>query len=140
MRERGGRPFLLFLGDVLMGDADLRRLQGVSAEFAIMVGARAAQGRGWGTRFSVMVHALAFGVLGRRTVHLSIVPHNVGGRRCYEKVGYVEDAGPGARACCDLPTDVGMSLTRERFLELHGAAAASVRVETVPSLAEKGTV
>src|SRR5215471_8891809 len=67
LRAEGGRPFLLQLGAgadaTLMGDADLRNIDAPTGEFAIMIGAQAAQGRGFGTRFAVMVHAFAFQVL-----------------------------------------------------------------------------
>src|SRR5262249_11050687 len=60
-RARGDRAFLLYAGDVLVGDADLRRIGGGRAEFAFLVAV--GPGRGLGTRFGVMLAAFAFRVL-----------------------------------------------------------------------------
>src|SRR5438552_4659537 len=73
LRATGGRPFLLFTGDRLVGDGDLRHLDTAgdaqakgdrstekSGEIAVLVGDRALQGRGLGTRFAIMLHAYAF--------------------------------------------------------------------------------
>jgi hypothetical protein len=46
MREEGGRPFLLFERETLLGDSDLRCIESGSAEIAILIGARARQARG----------------------------------------------------------------------------------------------
>jgi hypothetical protein len=64
LRLGGGHPFLLQQDGTLMGDADLRHIDGRAAEFAIMIGARSAQGKGLGLRFALMVHALAYDTLG----------------------------------------------------------------------------
>ena len=71
LRIEGGRPFLLYMDGVLMGDADFRNIAGVRGEFAIMIGGRASQGRGLGTRFALMLHAFGYDVLGPRAdLHL----------------------------------------------------------------------
>jgi RimJ/RimL family protein N-acetyltransferase len=128
----GDRQFLLFADGALAGDADFRHVAEREAEFAIMIGARATQGKGLGTRFSVMLHAFAFRVLGLEVVYLAIVPANVAGRRCYEKVGYVEDPSCPASRYAEEPTDVTMSLTRAAFEELHGAALDAIAIEPLP--------
>jgi len=132
MREEGARPFLLFFQGALAGDADLRHIAPTEAEFAIMIGARAQQGAGLGTRFTTMIHAFAFRVLNLDVVYLSIVPDNVAGRRCYEKVGYVEDGSCPARRYTEADTDVAMSLPRATFEERQAAALAEIRIETIP--------
>lgn len=129
MSAEGGRSFLLFRNDALAGDADFRHIAATEAEFAIMIGARQQQGLGLGTRFSTMMHAFAFQVLGLEVAYLSIVPENVAGRRCYEKVGYVEDASCPARRYTEADTDVAMSLTRAAFESTQKEALAQIRVE-----------
>jgi len=120
--DEGGHPFLLFRNAELVGDADLRAVEAPErAEFAIMLGERSQQGLGLGTAFSVMVHAYAFGGLNLRRVYLSIVAHNHGARRCYEKVGYVEDSSAEARAYAEDPSDVAMRLDRSVFEARHAA-------------------
>lgn len=126
---RGDRPFLLFRDGELVGDADFRHVAAREAEFAIMVGPRGTQGRGIGTLFSVMLHAFAFRVLGLDVVYLSIVPENHAGRRCYEKVGYEEDASCPASRYAEDVGDVTMSLPRARFEERQAAALAAITVD-----------
>jgi RimJ/RimL family protein N-acetyltransferase len=115
----GGRPFLLFEGEALAGDADLRRIEGGRAELAILVAARAAQGRGLGTRFGIMLHGFAFRALGLDRVYVTIVPANAASRRLFEKLGYQPDTSPAARAYADEDTDVSMSLARVDFERAH---------------------
>lgn len=129
----GGRPFLLFQDGALAGDADFRGLapgpEGPTAEFAIMVAARAAQGRGLGTRFATMLHALAFAPpprgLGLGRVYVGIVPQNIASRRLFEKLGYRPDHGPTARAYVDEDDDLSLSLAAGDLR----AATAGVVVE-----------
>jgi RimJ/RimL family protein N-acetyltransferase len=125
----GGRPFLLYRDGALVGDGDFRHVGKTEAEFAIMIGPRTAQGLGLGTRFSVMMHAFAFRVLALDVVYLSIVPDNVAGRRCYEKVGYEQDGSCPASRYADHVDDVTMSLPRARFEALHAAALAQISIE-----------
>jgi|SRR5580692_2823123 RimJ/RimL family protein N-acetyltransferase len=115
LRAEGGRPFLLFEDDLLMGDCDLRNIEAGQAEFAILVGARARQGQGKGTLFSVMVHALAFGRLALRTVYASVRPENVGSLRMLQKVGYAVDASPEARRYAEADDDVCLSVSADAF-------------------------
>jgi RimJ/RimL family protein N-acetyltransferase len=62
--ERNDQPFLLFADDALVGDADFRQITGMRGEFAVMIGEWSMQGKGLGTRFSIMMHAFAFRTLG----------------------------------------------------------------------------
>lgn len=119
MREAGARPFLLFRDGALAGDADLRHIGGGRAELAILVAARAAQGRGLGTRFALMLHAVAFRALDLQRVYVSIVPGNVASRRLFEKLGYHQDDSPEARAYADDATDVSLSIARSDFERAH---------------------
>jgi RimJ/RimL family protein N-acetyltransferase len=124
----GGRAFLLERDGVLIGDADLRHVEGRHAEIAILVGDRAVQGRGLGTRFGVMVHAFAFHALRLERLYASIIPANAPSLRLFEKLGYDRDETPAARRYIDETDDVTLSLAPERFEALHGALAAQVWV------------
>ncbi len=46
---------------------------------------------------------------------MSILPENIASRRLFERLGYVLDDSPAARAIADEPTDITMSLERARF-------------------------
>jgi len=130
MRTAGAHPFLLEREGRLAGDADLRHVAGPAADFAILVGERAAQGRGLGTRFALLVHVVAFQGLGLERVYSSVIPANRPSLRMLEKIGYLPDDGPEARARAEEPTDVTLSIDRARFEALHAAtleAATLVR-------------
>lgn len=130
VRGEGGRPFLLFRDDQLVGDADLRGIVGGDggAEFAFMIATPGEQGKGLGTRFALMVHAFAFGNLGLDRVVASIVPDNAASRRVFEKLGYAVDASPTARRFADHPDDLTMTIDRETFARANAAALAHVRI------------
>lgn len=128
-RADAGLVFLLFVDGALCGDADLRNVRRHSAEFAIMVGAPEQQGRGLGTAFTAMIHVHALRDLKLPQVWLSIVPDNVGARRCYEKCGYVVDHGPGASDVMEEPTDVPMRLTAADLQRCQPAAWTQVVVQ-----------
>jgi RimJ/RimL family protein N-acetyltransferase len=126
--QDGAHPFLLAQEERLIGDGDLRHVDDRFAEAAIMVGERAVQGRGLGTRFGVMVHALAFRAFGLERVYATIIPANRASLRLFAKLGYVLDDSPQARGYIDADDDVSLSLDRARFEELHGAAADRIRL------------
>jgi RimJ/RimL family protein N-acetyltransferase len=125
--EGGGRGFLLYRDGALAGDGDLRGVEGGAAEFAFLIADPAAQGRGLGTRFAIMIHALAFGPLALERIYASVIPANAGSRRVFEKLGYAVDDGAAARAYGD-DGDVVLSIDRAAFARAHGAAAAGVRI------------
>jgi RimJ/RimL family protein N-acetyltransferase len=134
LSSEGARPFLLYwtppdapAESLLVGDADLRRLRPPTAEAAILIGERRAQGRGLGTRFGVMLHAFAFAVLKLQTLYASIIPDNAPSLRLFEKLGYERDVRPAARRYADEDSDVTLSVTAARFEGAHGALAAAVR-------------
>ena len=93
-----------------MGDADFRNIEDGSGEFAIMIGGRASQGRGLGTRFGLMLHAFGFGTLGLERIYISVIPANAASRRLFEKLGYQIDDSPEAREFIDEESDIIMSL------------------------------
>jgi RimJ/RimL family protein N-acetyltransferase len=123
----GAHPFLLFVGDALAGDADLRRIRDGAAEFAFLVAAPSAQGKGLGTRFAVMVHAFAFQRLGLERIYASVVPANVASRRVFEKLGHAVDTSEAARTFADEEEDLVTAIDRGTFERLHGLALAELR-------------
>jgi RimJ/RimL family protein N-acetyltransferase len=127
LRADAGRPFLLYMDGVLMGDADFRNVEDGTAEFAIMIGGRASQGRGLGTRFSLMLHAFGFGTLGLEQIYISVIPANVASRRLFEKLGYQIDDSPGAREFIDEESDLTMSLARSAFEPTYTAERVAIR-------------
>jgi len=124
----GMRAFLLFDSGALVGDADLRGVRGGTAEFAFMIAAPAAQGKGLGTRFARMIHAFGFRTLGLDRIYASVVPHNVASRRVFEKLGYVVDASPAAREYADEPDDVVLALDRATFEATASDLVAELRI------------
>jgi RimJ/RimL family protein N-acetyltransferase len=128
LAEAGGRSFLLYRDGALAGDGDLRGIEGGAAEFAFLIADPAAQGRGLGTRFAIMIHALAFGPLALERIYASVIPANTGSRRVFEKLGYTVDEREAARAYGD-DGDVVLSIDRATFERAHGAAAAEVRIQ-----------
>ncbi|HVV51281.1 MAG TPA: GNAT family N-acetyltransferase [Polyangia bacterium] len=135
LRAEGGRPFLLYRDGVLMGDADFRNIVGDRGEFAIMIGARSAQGRGLGTRFARMLHAFGFGTLGLGRIYVSVIPANTASRRLFERLGYRIDDSPEARALIDEPSDVTLSLPRAAFDEARTDDQAAIRAFERPASA-----
>jgi len=128
MWAAGDRPFLLYVGESLVGDCDLRHVEDDRAEFAILVGPRATQAKGLGTRFSKMVHLLAFGPLRMSRVYAAVRPENAGSLRMFEKLGYEVDQTPEARRYAEAPDDVCVSIGAETFRRLHEATAAVVEI------------
>jgi RimJ/RimL family protein N-acetyltransferase len=115
MRAEGGHPFLLFVDGVLMGDSDLRHVEGKTAEFAILVGPRGRQAKGLGTRFTLMVSAVAFERLGLDRLYASVRPENAGSLRMLGKVGFTLDTSPEARRFAEEEDDVCVSLDARTF-------------------------
>lgn len=120
--------FLIEAEGRLLGDADLRHIEPArgTAEYAVMIGEPAAQGRGWGTQVSIMAAGLAFRELGLRRLYLSVGPANAAGRRCYEKVGYRLDPSAAAAARRDQPDDLVMSITPRALAIAHGGRLAAM--------------
>ena len=118
----GARPFILLRDGVLAGDGDLRQIANGSAEFAFLIADPAAQGRGLGTRFAMMIHAFAFAHLGLAEVYASVIPANTASRRVFEKLGYLPDTRPVD------PGDVALAVTRAAFEARHAPALAEIRI------------
>ncbi len=109
--------FLLYADGALAGDADLRD----GGEFAFLIAAPSAQGKGLGTRFATMIHAHAFLDLGYTKLFAAFIPSNTGSRRVFEKLGYGVDTGSYGDE-----GDVVMSIERDTFLARHAAAIAEI--------------
>jgi RimJ/RimL family protein N-acetyltransferase len=127
MRKAGGRPFLLYRDGLWMGDADFRGIEDGRAEFAIMIGPRAGQGKGVGTAFGVMLHALAFQVWRLERVYVTILPANIPSQRLFARLGYRIDESATARSYADNDGDVSMSCDEAAFLAAHQAAVSELR-------------
>ena len=119
LRAAGDRPFLLEQDGALMGDADFRNVNGAEAEFAILIGRRAQQSRGLGTRYAAMMHVAALGVLGFDRIYATIIPTNIASRRMLDKLGYQVDQSPRAASFADAEDDVAMSIDRVQFERVH---------------------
>jgi RimJ/RimL family protein N-acetyltransferase len=126
MWSDGGRPFLMSVDGTVVGDCDFRNIDTDDAEFAILVGPRASQSRGLGTRFATMALAVAFGPLGLRRVYASIRPENFGSLRMFAKVGYVVDGSASARRFAEDTDDVCVSISADRFATEHAADLAAI--------------
>ena len=128
MAAEGARQFLLFVGGKLVGDADLRGVHDGTAEFAFMIAARDLQGKGLGTKFALMVTAFGFARLGLRRLYASLVPHNAGSRRVFEKLGFTVDDSAEAQSYADEPGDLVMGIDRDAFERANAAALAQVAI------------
>jgi RimJ/RimL family protein N-acetyltransferase len=115
MADEGAHQFLLYVDNVLAGDADLRGIADGAAEFAFMIGAPAAQGKGLGTKFATMIYAFAFEQLHLARVYASVIPANIASKRVFEKLGCVVDDSPAARAFADEPDDIVMAIDHATF-------------------------
>ncbi|HZL18541.1 MAG TPA: GNAT family protein [Polyangia bacterium] len=131
-RAQGGRPFLLRLSgagaSALVGDGDLRNIRGRAAEVAILIGDRAVQGRGLGTRCVTMLHAFAFEVLGLERLYISVLSTNPVSRRLFEKLGHQIDDSPAARKLIDDEGDLTLSVARAEFERRAAASLVHIRV------------
>jgi len=127
LRIEGGRPFLFYMDGALMGDADFRNIGEGAGEFAIMIGGRASQGRGLGTRFGLMLHLFGYDVLGLERIYISVIPANAASRRLFEKLGYRIDDSPEARAFIDEESDLTMSLARSAFDRTRAGDPTAIR-------------
>lgn len=135
MRAAGDRPFLLEQDGELMGDADFRHVDGVEAEFAILIGPRGQQSRGLGTRYAAMMHVAAFRVLGLERIYGAVIPANIASRRMLEKLGYQVDQSQHAASFAEADDDIVMSINRVQFERAHvDLLAQAVITARAPSL------
>jgi RimJ/RimL family protein N-acetyltransferase len=128
MAGEGARQFFLHDHETFVGDADFRNFDRGEGEFAILIAARQEQGKGFGTRFARLLHALAFRALGLERVYVTILPQNVASQRLFRRLGYELDATPAARARVDHELDLSMSITRDAFARTDPDAMRDVRI------------
>lgn len=124
LHARGARPFLLFDSGVFAGDGDLRGIANGTAEFAFLIASPDAQGKGLGTRFATMVHALAF-QQGIDKVYATVVPDNTASKRVFEKLGYTVDTTEAAALYGD-EGDIVLSIDRATFLERNPTTGIAI--------------
>ncbi len=132
LRATGEHPFLLERDGELMGDADFRKCEGAEAEFAIMIGQRAQQSRGLGTRYAAMMHVAALRVFKFERVYATIIPTNVASRRMLEKLGYEVDQSQRAASFADAIDDIAMSLDLVQFEREHADLLSEVVITARP--------
>ena len=130
--EEDARAFLLYVDGQLAGDADLRGIVGGTAEFAFLIAAKSAQGKGLGTRFARALTAFGFRDLGLQHVYASVVPANVASARVFSKLGFVVDESKAARGYADEPADITFSIDRATFEAKNAALLADMRIERIP--------
>lgn len=125
--DQGAHPFLLYCDGVLAGDGDVRGIGDRAAEFAFLIAAPGAQGKGLGTRFATMIHVFAFAHLPIDVMYASIIPANAASRRVFQKLGYDVDVSLRAQEFADAG-DVTMSIDRATFERMHAPAMAQIRI------------
>ena len=117
-------PFVLLADGELAGDGDLRGITGGAGEFAFLIAAPSAQGKGLGTRFAIMVHAFAFGTLALDRLFASVIPANTASLRVFEKLGYAvaHDASRGDVG------DIVLAIDRAIFEDRHADVLSKIRI------------
>ena len=125
-----GRPFLLFDGGALAGDGDLRGINPKvgAAELSFLIGSPAAQGKGLGTRFALLLTTFGFRVLGLSTIFASVVPQNVASLRVFEKLGFWLDDSVLGRSFAEEPSDRVLAIDRAAFDRLHSDTIAAIMI------------
>jgi hypothetical protein len=117
-----------------VGDGDLRGFAaneaGPEAEYALLIGDHGTKARGYGTRLSTLVLHLAFGPLGLSRLFASVVPHNKGSLRLFEKLGFVVDESPAGRRYAEKESDVCLRIDAAEFRR----RCATGEVRTVASV------
>jgi RimJ/RimL family protein N-acetyltransferase len=128
----GAAPFLLTCDDTVVGDADLRHIVDGTAEAALMIGDRARQRQGLGTRFGILLHAFAFQCLRLLRTYAAIIPDNAASLRLFARLGYRIDNTDAARACADDATDVTLALDGPTFLHTHSRQLSEIDIQERP--------
>lgn len=131
LRRCGGRGFLASCDGVLVGDADLRRIDGGAAEFALMIGPASRKGQGLGRALAVMVHVFAFRELGLDRVYVPPRRDNLRVHALNAFLGYERDESAVARAFADGPDCETHSLSAAKFRAMHEDAWRDVVSERV---------
>lgn len=122
----GGRGFFAFVDGRLVGDADLRGIEGGIGEFAIMIGETRDKGRGIGKTIARMVHVFAFRELGLERLYVPPRRDNAPVHALNAFLGYERDDSETARAFADSPHCDTYSLGAAAFRARHPDAWAGV--------------
>ena len=123
-----GRAFMLFNGDDLVGDGDLRGITDGAAELAFLIVDPRAQGKGLGTKLALMLTTFGFRVLDLDVIFGSVVPSNTASKRVFEKLGFWVDDSPRARSFAEVPDDLVFALDRAAFDRLHRDTVAGILI------------
>lgn len=121
-----GHAFMLFNGDRLVGDGDLRGITDGAAEVALLIADPSAQGKGLGTKLVLLLTTFGFRVLDLDTIFASVAPQNTASKRVFEKLGFWLDASPRARSFAETPDDLVFALDRAAFDCLHSTIVAGI--------------
>jgi RimJ/RimL family protein N-acetyltransferase len=135
LAEDEGRAFMLFNGDDLVGDGDLRGICDRAAEIAFLIADPGEQGKGLGTKLALFLTTFGFRALDLDAIYGSVVPHNVASRRVFEKLGFWLDDSPRARSFAEVPDDLVFAMDRATFDRLHGETVAGIVIVTGGSAA-----
>jgi RimJ/RimL family protein N-acetyltransferase len=85
-QDRGGEGTTLQAGKAGLNHLDFRDRTG---EYNLVIGEKAARGKGYGTEITRLVLDYAFTVLGLHNVWLRVFAYNPAAIRVYEKAGFV---------------------------------------------------
>ena len=127
LQDGGGYGFLAFVDGRLVGDADVRGIEGSVGEFAIMIGDSRDKGRGIGKTIARMVHVFAYREIGLERLYVPPRRDNAPVHALNAFLGYERDDSPAARAFADSPHCDTYSMGAETFRRLHADAWAEVR-------------
>jgi RimJ/RimL family protein N-acetyltransferase len=130
VRGRRARGFLLYADEQLVGDAELRGIDGRHAEFSIMIGARSLQGRGHGGSFAAIVHVVALRGLRLSRIYVQPKPENVRVLALERRLGYEPDDSPIAKGFADDDHAITMSIGAETFVDRNREAWSEVVIST----------
>ena len=126
LAEDEARAFMLFDGDELVGDGDLRGICDGGAELAFLIADPKQQGKGLGTKLALLLTTFGFRVLDLDTIFASVVPANVASRRVFEKLGFWRDDSPRARSFAEVPDDIVFAIDRVAFDRVHAETSAGI--------------
>ena len=76
------------VGNIELSDIDWVHRK---AKYAVIIGDRSAQGKGYGLEASVLLLRYAFGKLNLNRVELGVHEQNIAARKLYDKLGFAEE-------------------------------------------------
>ena len=136
MADEGARQFLLFATARSPATPTCAASRDGAAEFAFMIGAPTAQGKGLGTKFAPMIYAFAFDQLGFTTSTRRSFPRTSRRAACSRSSATRVDDSAAARGYADEPGDLVMAIDRATFhRHQRGSPRAHSNVKALTPLA-----